>query len=226
MESKAAASRKAVRDYLVNHVGIGGVFTMQELREAIPNVSQVDRRMRELRQMIPPWVIRSAQSDVSLSLNTYRLDAIGGEEMAKLPSSKVRREVFESSAHRCQVCGIGVGEEYSEYPGEVARLQLGHWVPLEQGGSPISKGNLRAECHRCNGGIRNLTGSTVTAESVESRALALPRKAREELVQWMRQGSREVSPAEVLYYELRSLPLAAQEEAVARIRASVELREN
>ncbi len=215
-----------MRDYLVNEVGLGGVFTMQQVREAIPNVSQVDRRMRELRQMIPPWVIRSAQSDASLALNTYRLDVIGGEEKAKLPSSKARREVFESSAHRCQVCGIGVGEEYSEYPGEVARLQLGHWVPLEQGGSPTSKGNLRAECHRCNGGIRNLTGSAVTAESVESRALALPRKAREDLVQWMRQGSREVPTAEVLYYELRSLPLAAQEEAVARIRASVELRDN
>lgn len=212
-----------MRDYLINHVGVGGVFTMQEIREAIPNVSQIDRRMRELRQTIPPWVIRSAQSDASLALNTYRLDVIGGEEMAKLPSSKVRREVFESSSHRCQVCGIGVGEEYREYPGELARLQLGHWVPLEQGGSATSKGNLRAECHRCNGGIRNLTGLSVTAESVEARALALPRKSREDLVQWVRQGSRDVSTAEVLYYELRSLPLDAQNEVLARIRASVEL---
>ena len=225
-DSKAAASRRAVREFLTNEVGVGGIFTMQQLREAVPNVSQVDRRMRELRQTIPPWVIRSTQSDPKLPLDSYRLEVIGGDEMAKTPSSKVRREVFEASAHRCQVCGIGVGEEYTEYPGEVARLQLGHWVPLEQGGSPISKGNLRTECHRCNGGIRNLTGSSVTAESVEARALALPRRAREDLVRWMRQGTRDTSTAELLYYELRSLPRATQDEVLVRVRASVELTDS
>jgi len=217
----AAASREAVRAYLTDAVGVGGTFTMLDLRNAVPGANQVDRRMRELRQAVPPWVIHSHQSDPSLPPDTYRVVEIGGMKLAPKPSAKVRREVFEAADNRCQVCGIGLGEEYAEYPGMQARLQLGHWVPLEQGGSPTSAGNLRSECHLCNGGIRNLTAGGVTQESVKARASALPRRSREELLAWLRQGRREVSGAEKLFYEVRQLPPSAQQDVLAALRAGL-----
>jgi hypothetical protein len=171
--------------------------------------------------MTPPWIIVSKQSDPSLPQNTYRIDFIGGMTPSKKPSSKVRRQVFEDAGNRCQVCGIGLGEEYVEYPGEFARLQLGHYVPLEQGGSPTAKANLRSECHRCNGGIRHLMGAQPTAASVTARAKALPKSRRADIVRWMDQGKRDVDEAEIVYYELRQLPAEARESIVSELRKTV-----
>lgn len=217
----ASASLKAVADWLQHDVGVGHTFTMLELRDAVPNANQVDRRMRDLRQMNPPWIIASCQTDPSLPINTYRLDKVGGLDRAKLPSSKIRRQVFEASNHRCQVCGIGLGEEYVEYPGEVARLQLGHWVPLDQGGSPTAKSNLRAECHRCNGGIRHMTGSVPTPASVAARAKALAKARRSDLIVWMEQGRRDTDEVEVVFYELRQLPKDAQSKILDELKGTI-----
>lgn len=215
-QSSTEASRVAVRSFLTAR-GEGGTFTLLELREAVP-VAQADRRMRELRQATPdPWRIASSQNDRSLPSGVYRIDHIGSARIAPTVSSRVRREVFEEAHNRCQVCGIGVGEEYSEYPGEVARLQLGHWVPMDQGGSPTAKSNMRAECHRCNGGIRNLQGGIVTADSVTARLRALPRASQNSLLQWLNQGRRDVSDGERLYYEISQLPPAARETVVASL---------
>lgn len=216
------ASRAAVRSWLKQHVGLGGTFTTLDLRRAIPDVNQVDRRMRELRQAEPePWVIASSQTDRTLPINTYRLDRIGGDRIPPRISGRVRREVFEAAGNRCPVCGIGAGEEYAEFPGEVARLQLGHWVPLDQGGSRTARGNLRAECHRCNGGIRNQTGAVATLSSVSTRAQALPRRDREHLLQWLEQQRRDVTDEERLFYEARQLPPSAQDELIETLRRLV-----
>jgi hypothetical protein len=215
------ASLAAVRAFLIEKVGVGGTFTMLELRNAVPGANQVDRRMRELRQAIPPWVIKSSQSDPTLPPDTYRVEAIGGDKFAQKPSAKVRREVFEKANNRCQVCGIGLGEEFAEYPGTFARLQLGHWVPLDQGGSPTKSSNLRAECHMCNGGIRHLSSTAPTASSVEKRLFALRRKAREDFVRWMDQGRRDVDDAETLFYEMRQLPAESREEILKRLRETI-----
>ena len=194
---------------------------MLQLREAVPGANQVDRRMRELRQAIPPWVICSSQSDSKLPPDTYRVDVIGGEKLAPKPSAKTRRQVFEAAGNRCQVCGIGLGEEYAEYPGTTARLQLGHWVPLNQGGSPTKASNLRSECHLCNGGIRHLGGALATPASVEARLRALPRRARADLLRWVDQGRRDIETEETLFYELRQLPAVARDEIVAALRKTV-----
>lgn len=216
----AAASRAAVRAFLIE-IGVGGTFTMLQLREAVPGANQVDRRMRELRQAIPPWTIRSSQNDASLPPDHYRVEVIGGEKLASKPSAKVRREVFEKAGNRCEVCGIGLGEEYVEYPGTIARLQLGHWVPLDQGGSPTKASNLRSECHLCNGAIRHLGGVAPTAASVEARLLALRRASRADFLRWVEQGRRDVDAAETLFYELRQLPAESRELVLARLRETL-----
>jgi len=188
--------------------GVGAIFTSEEMREAHPGVVQIDRRMRELREL--GWVIRSNQTDPNLSPQEYRLDAIGEEAAStgqRRPiSGRVRRELFEAAGNRCQVCGVGAGETYADAPGLIARLQIGHWVPINQKGSPTALGNLRVECQRCNEAIRNRTGGVVTSESVRARVQALPRQQRAELLSWMEHGNRDVPDTERLWYEIRQLP--------------------
>lgn len=220
-KSSAEAGRAAVRAFLRN-VGIGNTFTILQLRAAIPDVNQVDRRMREHRYAEPnPWIIKSSQTDRSLPTDTYRLEQIGSDYIPPRPSGRVRREVLEAANNRCQVCGIGEGEEYGDFPGEFARLQLGHWVPIDQGGSRTARGNLRSECHRCNGGIGNRTGSVVTTASVTSRVRALSRRDRADLLGWIEQQQRDISDSERLFYETRQLPPAAQAEVIEELRKLV-----
>lgn len=220
--STTEASRAAVRKWLTESVGVGGRFTMQDLRHAIPGVEQIGRRMRDLRGADPPWKIASSQTDPSLPTGYYRLDEVGGDRMQRQRSARVRREVLEAASNRCQVCGIGVGEEYDEWPGEVARLQLGHWVPKDQGGSTTNRSNLRAECHRCNGGIRHHTGAVVTSASVRARVGSLKRADRQRLLEWLKQGQREVSDAERIFYEARQLPPSELSGVVKHLRQLVE----
>lgn len=120
-----------------------------------------------------------------------------------------------------------MGEEYAEYPGEFARLQIGHWVPLDQGGSSTATGNLRTECHRCNGAIRNRTGAIATAASVRARVQALPGQQRRLLLSWLEQERRDVSGAErLLFYEARQLPPAEQRGTIADLRGMVRGAQN
>ena len=215
----ATASLAAVRAYL-RDLGEGATFTTLQMREAIPNVNQVDRRMRELRAADPvPWVIHSSQTRSGLPTDTYLLERIGSDTLPKKVSSRVRREVLEAAGNRCQVCGIGVGEEYAEYPGERARLQLGHWRALDQGGSATERSNLRAECHRCNGGVRNRTGALADRAIIEARARALPRKERDRLLLWLERGQREQREDEQLCYQAQQLPPSELSLVIAFLRS-------
>jgi hypothetical protein len=215
--SSINASRAAVRAFLTSR-GVGGPFTLLDRRKVLPNATQADRRMRELRQAVPdPWKIVSNHQDRSIPIGTYYIDHIGSNKIAPPVSGRVRREVFEAAGNRCQVCGIGVGEEYAEYPGEFARLQLGDWVPIDHRGSPTSKGNMRSECQRCNGGIRNQQGGVVTAASVKPSIRTLPRAGQDELLRWLEQHNRDISNSERLFYEIRQLPPTERDEVVAEL---------
>lgn len=169
--------------------------------------------MRELREW--GWVITSNQTDPNLTPSQYRLDVIGNEltssNRRRSISGRVRREVLDAADNRCQVCGIGAGEEYPDTPGVLAKLQIGHWVPINQGGSATARSNLRAECQRCNEGIGNRTGAIVTTESVKARVQRLPRQQRVELLSWLETGRREVPETERLWYEIRQLPPDGQQ---------------
>jgi hypothetical protein len=208
-DNRASASRQLVMAFLRDEIGVGNTFTMTQLRQCYPGINQIDRRMRDLRPA--GWIIDSCQSDTSLPLNTYRLVRIGGDKMPATVSGRTRREVFEAAGNRCQVCGIGAGEQYADEPGKVCRLQIGHWVPMDQGGHHTSRGNLRAECQRCNEAMRNSQGAFTTSQSVLTRASNLGRSARSELIQWMSQGRRDQSEAERLWYEWRQLPPSEQD---------------
>lgn len=56
--------------WLVQVVGEGEIFTKTELREAFPDVAQIDRRMRDLRDF--GWKIDTKREDIDLDANEQR----------------------------------------------------------------------------------------------------------------------------------------------------------
>lgn len=68
-------SKVRVAHWLFAQVGQGSVFTKADMRDAIPGVEQIDRRMRELRSL--GWVIKTYREMPSLHSNELYLDNVG-----------------------------------------------------------------------------------------------------------------------------------------------------
>lgn len=197
--------------HLATEVGEGASFTMQSVRDACPGIEQIDRRMRELREV--GWVIRTYKDHAGLQPQELFLETIGdrvwepgykGTAVQRI-SGPLRREVFARDGNRCQECGIGAGEEYPDYPGRFARMTIGHWLPLARGGTN-AKTNLRTECSMCNETGKNATGTPVDPELVRVKMKALGRSEKAVLLTWMKAGRREFSPLEDVWSQYRSLP--------------------
>ena len=204
------SGRKRCAKWLIEEVGVGGIFTYNELRERFDD-TQIDRRCRDLK--VWGWVISTNKQDSLLALDAHRLDKIGGLRGEASVSARLRRLVFDEADNRCAVCGLAAGERNPD-TGETTTLQLGHWIPRDQGGDPTSPSNLRAECERCNHAIQNLTGAVVTAEGVRVGVGALSRGDRQQLLQWMLLNHRRPKKVEKLYYEWRQLPSVSRQEIV------------
>lgn len=205
--------------WLIEEVGVGNTFTVVQLKQRFPNVSQIDRRMRDLRPA--GWQILTNKDDPALPVAQLRLHAIGGLEAPKAVSGRTRREIFDRDQNRCVVCGIGAGEPYDDDPEARARLTIGHWLPKGQQGDPLDENNLRTECFRCNHSAQDQTGAVTLPGSVRARVDALPRREKQELLSWMDVGRRPQSRTEQLWYEWRQLPPAARDEIHARLRETV-----
>jgi selenocysteine lyase/cysteine desulfurase len=107
--------------WLASEVGEGGIFTKEELRDALPGVAQIDRRVRDLRKH--GWVIEEARQGAGLVANQQRLATIGTavwDKEARMAapisviSAKVREEVFFRDGHACRRCGIAAGEVFDD----------------------------------------------------------------------------------------------------------------
>lgn len=62
--------------WLVANVAVGGVFHWNDLKNAYPHISQIDRRGRELRTHYG-WGISHYRDDPTLAVDQVRLDSIG-----------------------------------------------------------------------------------------------------------------------------------------------------
>ncbi|MEU6724685.1 HNH endonuclease [Nonomuraea wenchangensis] len=206
-------TRIRVALWLHGEVGEGRRFSKQQLRKAIPDVEQVDRRMRDLRPA--GWVIRTYRDMAALSPDELYLEKIGahvwepGQRSAGLRSisGKVRRQVMERDLHRCIRCGISAGEAYPDDPDSIARLTLGHVTPHKHG-STADEDSLVTECARCNETAQHLTGAQLSPEQVWDRIIQLPRKDKQKLLNWMAAGHRSLSEAEQVWARYRQLPAA------------------
>lgn len=99
--------------WLVEKVGIGGVFTKEDLRRAFPGVAQIDRRVRDLRAR--GWIIHTRREDPRLLQSEMRLVVVGGLDSPEPSiSSRARRQALISCAFTCMLCGADGSGVYSD----------------------------------------------------------------------------------------------------------------
>lgn len=208
-------------------VGEGERFTKQHLLAAVPNVSQADRRMRDLRPL--GWVIDNYKVNPNLAPDEYLLRTIGirvdrGEKAPpsrKTISGPKRRTIFERDGHRCQVCGTPAGSAFHDVPTRRATLTIGHIVPVARGGGDESD-NLRAECQRCNDESRDVSMDPASASEVLTLASHVGGvKEKRILFGWMQAGRRAPDDKENVFNAWARLPYTQRLEVMAALGVQV-----
>ncbi|MFD6273521.1 hypothetical protein [Nocardia asteroides] len=210
---------KRVGLWLTQEVGEGEVFSKQDLRDAFPAVSQVDRRLRDLRDF--GWRIDTNREDPALEAHEQRFVTRGepvwepGKATRKAGatvSAAERNQAMTRDGHKCRSCGIGPGETY---PGTYIASQLDvarRAVRLPAGGTETQ---LVIECTRCRIGRRELVADL---DEVLARIASLPRYEREMLADWVRQDARSFAETEALWAAYRTLPADSRD----RVREALE----
>jgi hypothetical protein len=198
---EAKGTRVRVALWLATEVGEGGTFKKQQLRDAMPGVEQIDRRMRDLRPA--GWKISTYRDRAALGADELMLEKIGlpvweKEHRAaglRAISARTRQEVMNRDFHRCVRCGILAGEAYPDDPSSTARLTLGHVHPHKHG-SGSTPSDLVTECARCNESVQHFTESRLSFEQVWDRVQALTGRDKNLVLRWIVKGHRDASPAE------------------------------
>ncbi|WP_045746728.1 hypothetical protein [Actinoplanes rectilineatus] len=209
-ESLGTMKRGAL--WLVQVVGEGNIFTKSQLRDAFPNIAQIDRRMRDLRDF--GWKIDTSREDVGLDINEQRFVEQGipvwepGKATrtgAPTITANKRRELLARDGYKCRACGIGPGEKYSDTE-LAAQLDVARRpVVLPDGRREVQP---VIECNRCRIGGRELVADL---PDVLSRVAELTMIERKMLVSWIQEGSRRFSDAEQLWADYLTLPADARE---------------
>jgi hypothetical protein len=199
--------------WLVQEVGVGETFTKGQLRDAFPDVSQIDRRMRDLRDF--GWRINTNREDGSLGSHEQRFVQQGASvwEPGKATKNATvtitaaqRHALLMRDGHKCRSCGIGPGETYvgthitSQL--DIARRE----VKMSTGTTEVQ---LVIECNRCRVGGRDL-GADLS--DVLSRIGKLPAIERRMLSAWVEQDARGFSEVEDLWAVYRTLPADARDQ--------------
>lgn len=194
--------------WLIQVVGEGEIFTVAKLREAFPDVAQIDRRMRGLRDY--GWEILTAREDPQL-LPEERRFATRGKDVwvpgqAKGPSHKAsitnaqRAKVLQADGYLCRTCGISAGEAYQD--GVVlAVLNIARRQVTLADGSVTHE--LVTECQRCG---RGAVDRSVHLPEVLSRLESLAPLERSVLSTWVKNDQRTYSSLEALWGLYRTLP--------------------
>lgn len=204
--------------WLVQTVGEGNTFTKTGLRDAFPRVSQIDRRMRDLRGF--GWRIDTSREDLTLGPHEQRFVQRGSAvwEAGKATKSATasltatqRRELLVRDGHMCRSCGISAGQPYAGGY-EAAQLDVARReVVLADGTKRVQ---LAIECNRCRVGGRGLTSDL---RETLARIDRLPTFDRRMLAQWIEKDERAFSEAEALWAEYRALPAEAREQIRAAL---------
>lgn len=197
--------------WLVQVVGEGEIFTKAELREAFPDVAQIDRRMRDLRDF--GWKIDTKREDIDLDANEQRYvqrgEPVWEPGRGTRPRSSItvnqRRELLATYNHKCSSCGATPGDAYAD--SEVtAQLDVAKREVLLPDGTKALQ--YVVECNRCRvGGI----GTTYDVPALLSEAASLPLFELDILKTWIKQDVRTFSSVEDVWAKYRALPTEARE---------------
>ncbi|MGW4875673.1 hypothetical protein ACWEPI_03805 [Streptomyces sp. NPDC004262] len=208
--------------WLVAEVGEGNIFTKTRLREAFPEVAQIDRRLRDLRDH--GWRIDTSRDDPSLLQQEQRFVIRGADVWipgkSKAPKHKgsltaaQRAKILQDDNHLCRSCGIGAGEAYEDGGGvELAKLNIARRKVLLSDGSveyqPVT------ECKRCGtgGGVDREIDLGALLELVETLA---PLEQRL-FARWIDADQRSFSPIEKVWGIFRTLPEESRAEVARAI---------
>ncbi|MEV6275705.1 hypothetical protein [Nocardia sp. NPDC051832] len=199
--------------WLVQEVGVGELFTKSQLREAFPEVAQIDRRMRDLRDF--DWRIDTSREDPELGSHEQRFVKQGepvwepGKAKRKAGvtiTAAERQGAMMRDGHKCRSCGIGPGEQYA---GTYITSQLDvarRVVRLADGRESLQ---LVIECTRCRIGGRDLIADL---GEVLTRIARLPVYERKMLAAWVEQDARKFSETEDLWAAYRTLPADSRDQ--------------
>ncbi|MFF4479911.1 hypothetical protein ACH4TQ_04080 [Streptomyces sp. NPDC021218] len=195
--------------WLETVVGEGNIFTKAQLRKAFPDVAQIDRRVRDLRDH--GWRIDTSRDDPALKQEEQRYVTKGAEvwmpgqsKIAKHKNSLTnaqRNKVWQDDNFLCRNCGVGVGETYGDGTFELSKLNVARReVAMPDGTIEVQ---LVTECKRCgtSGGERqadlgDVLGTIETLAPLERKVLA----------GWIEADRRTLSPLEKLWGVYRTLP--------------------
>lgn len=191
-ESKAGTMIRGAL-WLLQVVGEGGTFTKNELRAAFPGVSQVDRRIRDLRDY--GWVVYSSTEDASLLAEDQRFVKAGAavwdlrERRQAAPrkamSSRDRQAVLTRDGYMCTLCGIAGAEPYPDDPVMTAVLAVSRRTIRTSDGLEIEA--FVTECKRCRSGRE---ASPIDERDALLTARDLSPGDRRRLIRWMERGRR------------------------------------
>lgn len=205
-ENTKMGTMKRAALWLVSEVGEGNVFTKAQLRDAFPEVSQIDRRMRDLRDH--GWRIDTNREDLSLDAHEQRFVQMGepvwepgkATKASTVITATQRRDLLQQDGHLCRSCGIAPGQAYAGAY-EAAQLDVARRKVKRMDGTTAVE--LVIECNRCRVGGR---GITADLGGVLERINHLPAFERKILAGWVSDDEREFSKLERLWGEYRALP--------------------
>ncbi|TVT03102.1 hypothetical protein FNH07_26180 [Amycolatopsis bartoniae] len=199
--------------WLEAEVGEGAVFTKARLREAFPDVAQIDRRLRDLRDY--GWQIDTSREDPSLKQEEQRYVKMGapvwlpGQAKAKPKAALTaaqRTRVLVADSFLCRSCGIAAGDPYGE--DGIARAQLDvarREVLLPNGTVEVQ---LVTECNRCRVGGR---GRKADVNEMISKLKALSPLEQDIFAGWVKADRRKRNQLEQLWGSYRTLPAESRD---------------
>lgn len=212
-------TKKRVALWLVQEVGIGSVFTKEQLRTAFEGVSQVDRRMRELRDH--EWQIDTNREDPALEPREHRFvrqglpvwePGMASRKATESVGAVQRRAVLMADSYLCRTCGIGNGEAYADGYGATSHLDIARReVTLPSGDTEVQ---LVTECNRCRVGGRDADCDLSDFKAAVAQLSAYERKM---LAAWIEQDARGFNEVEKLWGVYRTLPESARAEVLSML---------
>jgi hypothetical protein len=197
--------------WLLSEVGEGNIFTKNQLREAFPGISQVDRRLRDLRDY--GWVIDTDRSLARLGASEMLFIKAGEpvweprrsrSPLRRTLTPQIREKVLARDGFSCTNCGLSAVEGPIEASVK-AVLEMAYVIPLTAGGSS-ELDNLITLCANCHKILGLESVKLPDTDDVWNLMGDLSTQDRTRLLAWIAMDHRPPTPAEKawsLYRRLR-----------------------
>jgi len=207
--------------WLLQVVGEGNTFTKNQLRDAFPGISQVDRRIRDLRDY--GWVVYSSTEDASLLAEDQRfvkagvavwdLTARRASAPQKAISSKDRQAALARDGYMCTLCGIAGSEPYPDDSVLTAVVSVSRRKVTGIDGRETE--TLVTECKRCRSGLGD---APVDVKDAFASARDLGPAELRRLLRWIERGRRGSTELDRAWAAYLRVPPGQRREVADRLK--------